>query len=58
MHDILIAIIKIIVLFVVLTILIIFYTLWERRCIGFIQNRLGPNRVGPYGLLQPIADTF
>lgn len=58
MHDILIAIIKIIVLFFILTIMIIFYTLWERRCIGFIQNRLGPNRVGPYGLLQPIADTL
>ncbi len=28
----------------------------ERRVAGFIQERLGPNRVGPWGLLQPVAD--
>jgi NADH-quinone oxidoreductase subunit H len=33
-----------------------FVTLVERRVAGFIQDRLGPNRVGPFGLLQPIAD--
>ena len=31
-------------------------TVFERKGLGRIQNRLGPNRVGPYGLFQPIAD--
>lgn len=35
-----------------------YLTLWERKAIGFTQIRVGPNRTGPYGLLQPIADAL
>ena len=44
-----------IALFVVLT--AVAYTVWlERKVVGHIQNRWGPTRVGPFGLLQPLAD--
>jgi len=39
-----------------LMIAVAYLTLWERKLIGLIQIRIGPNRVGPWGLLQPIAD--
>ncbi|MCA1961576.1 MAG: NADH-quinone oxidoreductase subunit NuoH [Desulfomonile sp.] len=43
------------VIFVVLT-FVAYTTLLERRVLGWFQVRLGPNRVGPWGLLQPLAD--
>jgi len=41
--------------FVVMT-MVAYTVLAERRVLGFIQGRLGPNRVGPGGILQPLAD--
>jgi NADH-quinone oxidoreductase subunit H len=35
-----------------------YMTLWERKLIGWMHIRLGPNRTGPLGLLQPIADAI
>jgi NADH-quinone oxidoreductase subunit H len=38
--------------------LVAYLVLWERKLIGWIHIRVGPNRVGPLGLLQPIADAL
>ena len=50
------AITRIVALLVPLLLCVAYLTLWERKAIGWSQIRPGPNRVGPLGLLQPIAD--
>src|SRR5436309_12639634 len=52
----LIPFIKILVVFLIVSGVVAYLTLAERKVAAFIQVRLGPMRVGPYGLLQPIAD--
>ncbi|HXG30899.1 MAG TPA: NADH-quinone oxidoreductase subunit NuoH [Thermodesulfobacteriota bacterium] len=51
-----ISVVKIALVFFVVLTLVAYLTLAERRVSAFIQDRLGPNRVGPFGLLQPLAD--
>ncbi len=52
------SLIKIVAVLLPLMGCVAYLTLWERKAIGFTQVRLGPNRVGPGGLLQPIADAL
>jgi len=52
----LIAFVKVVVVFSAMMLIVAYMTLMERKVLGHIQVRFGPNRVGPFGLLQPIAD--
>lgn len=58
MMYILITLIKILVVIVPLLISVAYFTLAERKILGAIQRRRGPNVVGTYGLLQPLSDGF
>jgi len=51
-----VALVKVIVVLVIFLLMIAYLTWWERKLLAHFQVRLGPMRVGPHGLLQPLAD--
>jgi len=51
-----VSVIKIVIALLVLLTAVAYSTWLERKLVGHIQNRWGPKRVGPFGLLQPLAD--
>ena len=55
-NPLLLACIKILIVFLVVSGIVAYLVYMERKVLAFMQARLGPMRVGPWGLLQPIAD--
>ena len=58
MFTFIISLLKILIIIVPLLISVAYFTLAERKILGAIQRRRGPNVVGAYGLLQPLSDGF
>jgi NADH-quinone oxidoreductase subunit H len=53
-----VTVLKIVVILVPLILAVAYFTYWERKIIGWMQQRIGPNHVGWKGLLQPFADVI
>jgi NADH-quinone oxidoreductase subunit H len=58
MESVLVQVIKSLVIFAVILQIVPIVLLGERKLLGRFQSRIGPNRVGPYGLMQPLADVL
>ncbi len=57
-HDLLIPILLILAIAVPVILAVAFFVYWERKVIGWMHVRMGPNKVGPLGLFQTFADVF
>ena len=51
-------VVKIVIILIPLILTVAYLTYFERKVIGFMQLRVGPNVTGPWGLIQPFADVF